>query len=101
GLARCELTVAAAQLMRMRCEPDLRVVQRPVVGSRRAARVPAHAADCVRELALAGLDGRDAFRQLRSEPTQLLLGGDADRVQAFLLALDRDRLVLLPTEEGH
>ena len=65
-----ELTVAAAQLVRMRREPDLRVVERPVVGSRRATRVPPHAADRVRELALARLDGRDAFRQLGSEPTR-------------------------------
>ena len=85
----------------MRCEPHLRVLDGGVVGLRRPTRVATDAADGVRELALARLDGRDALRQLESKSPQLLLGGDADRAQALVLGLDRDRLVLRFAEQGH
>jgi hypothetical protein len=59
------------------------------------------ARDRVGELALALLDGGDAFRQLTPKAAELLLGRDSDRVQALLLALDRDRLGLAFAEQGH
>ena len=85
----------------MRCEPHLRVLDGGVVGLRRPTRVATDAADGVRELALTRFDGRDALGQLESKSPQLLLGGDADRAQALVLGLDRDRLVLLLAEQGH
>jgi hypothetical protein len=55
----------------------------------------------VGELTLALLDRGDALGELTAETTELLLGRDPDRVQALLLALDRERLGLLSTEQGH
>ena len=96
ALACFEIALAAVELVRVRREPHLRVLERR---RRRASTtrpgVAADSADGVRELALARLDRRDALRQLDAESPQLLLGGDADRAQALVLALDRDRLVLL------
>ena len=54
-------------LVRVRCESHLRVLDGGVVGFRRPTRVATDAADGVRELALACLDGRDALRQLESK----------------------------------
>ena len=82
----------------MRGEADLGVLDRVVVASGTPAAPLIHARDRVGELALALLDRGDALGQLTAEAAELLLGGDPDRVQALLLALDRDGLVLLPAE---
>ena len=76
------------------------MLERPVV-YRSSASGPTDTAYGVRELALALLDCGDAVGELAAEAAELLLGSDADRVQPLLLALDRERLVLLSTEQRH
>ena len=75
----------------MRREADLGVLDCVVVASRTTARPLVHARDCIGELALALFHRGDALGQLTAKAAELLLGGDADRVQALLLALDRER----------
>ena len=100
-LARHEVALASIQLLRVRREPGLRVLDGVVVAAAATAGAPVHAGDGIGELALALLDRGDALGQLAAKASELLLGGDPDRVQALLLALDRDRLGLLPAEESH
>ena len=97
-LASSEFPLAPVQLLCVRREADLGVLDRVVVASRTPARPLIHARNRVGELALAVLHRGDALGQLTAEAAELLLGGDADRVQALLLALDRNGLVLLPAE---
>jgi hypothetical protein len=82
-------------------EADLRVLDRVVVSRRPGAYAASDPRDGVGELALTLLDRPDPLGQLTAEASELLLGGDADRVQAFLLALDRDRGRLASPEKGH
>jgi hypothetical protein len=102
GLLTCgEVALALIQLLRVRCEPDLGVLDRVIVAARPATGAAVRARDGVGELALALLDGSDALTQLATKSPELLLGGDPDRVQALLLALDRDGLCLASAEKGH
>jgi hypothetical protein len=82
----------------VRREADLSVLDRVVVAPSTPAGPLVHARDRVGELALAVLDRGDALGQFTAEAAELLLGGDADRMQALLLALDRNGLALLPAE---
>jgi len=100
-LARLDLTFAPIQLVSMRGEADLRVLERPSVEVGNSPGVAPHAGDCVCELALPLLDRGDPFRQLRSQASELLLGSNSYREQALLLALDGDGLVLRLAEKGH
>ena len=100
ALARLQLALALVQLLCVRGETRLRVLERPVV-YRSPARGPTDTAYGVGELALALLDCGDAIGEFAAEAAELLLGRDADRVQALLLALDRERLGLLSTEQRH
>ena len=100
ALARLQLALALVQLVRMRRETGLRVLECPVI-YRSSARGPTDAAHGVGELTLALLDRGDALGELSAEAPELLLGRDPDRVQAFLLAFDRERLGLRSTEQGH
>jgi len=100
ALARLQLSLALVQLLCIRGETGLRVVQRPLV-YRSSAPGPTDTPHGVGELTLALLHRGDALGQLATKAAELLLGRDQDRVQALLLALDRERLGLLSTEQGH
>ena len=95
-----EIALATIQLLRVRRQPDLGVLDGVVIAARPAAG-SVGARDGVGELALALLDGTDPLAQLATKSPELLLGGDPDRVQALLLALDRDGLGLTSAEKGH
>ena len=97
-LARGELPLASVELLRVCREADLGVLDSVVVAAGAPAGALVHARDRVGELPFALLYRRDALGQLTAEASELLLGRDADRVQALLLAFDRDGLGLLPAE---
>jgi hypothetical protein len=100
ALARLQLSLALVQLVCVRGKTGLRMVQRPLVhGS--STRGPTDAPHGVGELTLALLDRGDTLGELTAQAAELLLGCYPDRVQALLLALDRERLGLLSTEQGH
>ena len=61
-----DVQLAAAQLMGVGREAHLGVLERCIVRSRHAARVPADTRYRIRELALAFLDGANALRELHA-----------------------------------
>jgi hypothetical protein len=100
-LTRGDVPLATIELLRVRGEADLSVLDGVVVVRPGSACAAVRLSDRVGELTFALFDGRYAFRQLTTKPPELLLDGDPDRVQALLLALDRDGLCLASAEKGH
>ena len=97
-LARLELALAAAELVRMRREAGLGVFEGLRVARGQVESAPVHCGERISELALPLFDDCDALGQLTTKASELLLGRDPNRSQAVVLALDRDGLELLLPE---
>jgi hypothetical protein len=53
------------------------------------------------ELSFAPLDSGDALGELGTKPSQLLLGGDANRLESLLLGLEGDGLLISAADSDH